>query len=106
MGFFDRLLDALSSDQPEEEPEEESPVTRSWTNHAGGYYVCSHSGCHKKINESITDHDCCGRCWQGRDCLQTARATYDGPGSFYHRYWESVLSPGVCNTCGEPSDAH
>jgi hypothetical protein len=78
----------------------------SWTNHAGGYFVCSHMGCSKKVNSTITDHDCCGRCSQGRDCLTAAQHDYDGPGSFAHTYFEALLRPGVCDTCGEPPEAH
>jgi hypothetical protein len=79
---------------------------RWWTNHAGGYYVCSHMGCSKKANSTITDHDCCGRCSQGRDCLRAALDNYDGPGYFAHTYFETLLRPGVCDTCGEPPEAH
>ena len=59
---------------------------RSWTNHAGGYFVCRHMGCSKKVNPTIPDHDCCGRCRRGRDCLRDAQRNYDGPGSFAHTY--------------------
>ena len=79
---------------------------RSWTNHAGGYFVCSHLGCSKKVDPAITDHDCCGRCRQGRDCSRDAQANYAGPGSFYHTYWEQLLRPGACATCGEPPEVH
>jgi hypothetical protein len=37
-----------------------------------------HIGCSKKVNPTITDHDCCGRCRQGRDCLTDAQRNYDG----------------------------
>ena len=77
-----------------------------WTNHAGGYLVCSHSGCSKKADPSITDHDCCGRCSQGRDCRRTAQINYSGPGSFFHTYSEAILFPGTCSTCGESAEAH
>lgn len=80
--------------------------TRQYTNHAGGYYVCSHTGCSKKIDQSITDHDCCGRCTHGRACHQHAMNNYNGPGAFHHQYWGSPLSPGKCTTCGETKDAH
>ncbi len=80
---------------------------RSWTNHAGGYFVCGHMGCSKKVNPTIADHDCCGRCRRGRDCLRDAQRNYDGPGSFAHTYWEPLIRPrGVCGTCGEPPEAH
>jgi hypothetical protein len=82
---------------------------RTWTNHDGGYYVCSHLGCKKKADIlNIPDHDCCGRCRQSRDCLRAALANYAGPGTFPHRYWELAgrLRPGVCATCGEPPEAH
>jgi hypothetical protein len=36
-----------------------SEGTRQWS--SNGYHVCSHIGCSKKIDESITDHDCCGK---------------------------------------------
>jgi hypothetical protein len=80
--------------------------TRKWTSHEGGYYVCSHSGCSKKANPTITDHDCCGRCSIGLNCLQDAMKTYDGPGSFAHHYIETLLNPGVCDICGEPPEVH
>jgi hypothetical protein len=80
------------------------PPTRWWTNHAGGYYVCSH--CSKKVNPTITGHDCCGRCSRGRGCLRAAQRDYDGPGSFAHTYFEALLRPGVCTVCGEPPEAH
>ena len=41
---------------------------------SAGYYVCSHFGCKKKVNPAIADHDCCGRCRQGHDCLYPPRA--------------------------------
>lgn len=76
------------------------------TNHAGGYTVCSHVGCSKKVNPTISSHDCCGRCSAGRSCLGEAQGSYSGPGSFAHDYWETLLSPGACATCGEPQTAH
>lgn len=36
-----------------------SEETRQWS--SNGYFVCSHSGCSKKIDDSITDHDCCDK---------------------------------------------
>ncbi len=80
--------------------------THQWTNHAGGYLVCSHTGCSKKADPTITDHDCCGRCRIGRNCLQDAMNNYDGPGSFAHRYIETLLNPGVCSICSEPPEVH
>ena len=75
---------------------------RYWTNHEGGYYVCSHMGCRKKVDSlHITDHDCCGRCQRGRDCLNTAMNNYDGPGPFAHVCYEVLLRPGVCEICKE-----
>jgi len=106
MGFLDRLLDALSADEPEETEASDQFASRSYTNHAGGYFVCSHTGCSKKVDESITGHDCCGRCRQGGDCRQTAAATYGGPGTFFHKYWETALEADVCATCGEPPELH
>lgn len=79
-----------------------------WTNHAGGYYVCSHQGCTKKKKPSITSHACCGRCrtsWL-RDCLTVAQRDYDGPGNFFHTFFETLVNPGVCSVCGEGPDAH
>ena len=70
------------------------------------YLGCEHSGCSKKVNPSITDHDCCGRCSQGRAHLQDAANSYSGPGTFFHGYWETLLQPGACATCGEPRAAH
>lgn len=77
-----------------------------WTNHAGGYFGCSHANCAKKANPTVTDHDCCGRCRRGRDCLRAAQRDYKGPGAFSHSYFETLLRPGVCDTCGEPLGAH
>lgn len=95
---------ATAGDEVEEE--DTDPPTRWWTNHAGGYYVCSHQGCSKKVNPTIFGHDCCGRCWPGRDCLSAAQRDYDGPGGFAHNYFEVLLRPGVCEVCGEPPKAH
>ncbi|MDH6604446.1 hypothetical protein M2164_000081 [Streptomyces sp. SAI-208] len=81
-------------------------ISRRWTNHAGGYFVCTHMGCAKKVNPTIFGHDCCGRCRLGRDCLGTAQRDYDGPGGFAHNCFETLLSPGVCATCEEPAEAH
>ena len=80
--------------------------TRMWTNHAGGYVVCSHVGCQKKAASTISGHDCCGRCNEGRNCMRQALVDYDGPGSFPHGYFETVLEPGTCNVCGEPPESH
>ena len=80
--------------------------SRSWTNHAGGYYVCSHRGCAKKANPFIPGHDCCGRCIRGRVCLSESQVNYDGPGTFAHASFVVVLRPGVCDVCGEPPEAH
>jgi hypothetical protein len=80
--------------------------TRWFTNHAGGYYVCSHSGCQKKVKPAITNHDCCGRCWPGRKCMEAAQRDYDGPGYSWHTYCEALLYPGECAICGEPPEAH
>jgi hypothetical protein len=91
------------ADSAEEEPE---PPIRLWTNHAGGYWVCSHLGCQKKANWTIPTHDCCGRCWPGRECLKTAQRDYDGPGGFAHRFGDTWLNPGICHICGEPPEAH
>ncbi|ACZ83286.1 hypothetical protein Aros01_08771 [Streptosporangium roseum] len=42
----------------------------------------------------ITDHDCCGRCRRGWDCLSAAQRDYDGPGNFAHTYFaEMFLNP-------------
>ncbi|MEU5610503.1 hypothetical protein AB0H03_17510 [Streptomyces sparsogenes] len=73
---------------------------------SNGYWTCSHSGCSKKVNPTITDHGCCGRCSPGRDCLSAAQRDYDGPGSFAHTYFEGLLRTGVCTVCGEPPEAH
>jgi hypothetical protein len=80
--------------------------SRWWTNHAGGYYVCTHMGCSKKADWTIPDHDCCGRCRPGRDCHRAAQQNYAGPGTFAHRYGEALLRPGRCDTCGELPEAH
>ncbi|WP_445519462.1 hypothetical protein [Streptomyces sp. NEAU-174] len=88
--------------------EDTDPPTRSWTNRAGGYYVCSHTGCSKKVDPTIFGHDCCGRCRRSRwqDCPGAERRAYDGPGGFAHNYFESLLRPGVCTVCGEPPEEH
>ena len=78
---------------------------RSWTNHDGGYFVCSHTGCNKKVNAVIKEHDCCGRCRAGRPHLNKAINNYDGPGSFAHKYWEGIPKLGVCSSCGLAPDA-
>lgn len=78
----------------------------TWTNHDGGYIVCSHVGCSRKASSTIVDHDCCGRCSAGSSCLVDAQGSYAGPGGFAHDYWETVLSPGECATCGESRAAH
>lgn len=82
--------------------------TGLWTNHAGGYYACSHMGCSKKVNPTIIGHDCCGRCGHSRqhDCLGAAQRDYSGPGGFSHTYFEGLLRPGVCTVCGEQPEAH
>ena len=79
---------------------------RAWTNHAGGYYVCKHSGCSKKADWQITDHDCCGRCSLGREHRLAAQRDYAGPGTFAHRFDVVWTRPGRCGTCGEPPEAH
>lgn len=107
MGIFERLFggDASSSPSQSSDP---APLTepgyRMWS--SGGYWVCSHSGCSKKVAENIGDHDCCGRCQNGRACHTLAINNYSGPGSFYHRYSETPLRPGVCMVCGELPEVH
>ncbi|WP_432100786.1 hypothetical protein [Streptomyces sp. WAC 04229] len=86
--------------------EQLEPVTRHWTNHAGGYWWCSHGGCQKKANWKIPTHDCCGRCWPGRECLKIAQRDYDGPGSFAHGFSGTLLNPDECHICGEPGESH
>lgn len=81
-------------------------MSGGWTNHAGGYLGCSHIGCTKKANPTITGHECCGRCTPGRDCLRDAQASYDGPGGFAHSYAGTLLYPDECSACGEPREAH
>lgn len=72
------------------------------------YARCSHGACIKKMRPSITGHDCCGRCETSRirDCSEAAARSYDGPGSFPHDYFEGLLLPGSCVTCGEPPEGH
>ena len=88
--------------------EHTEPLVKTWTNHAGGYFTCSHRGCAKKVTPYITGHDCCGRCRQARwdDCTGAAQRDYSGPGSFAHNYFEALLYPGICATCSEPPEAH
>ncbi|MFD8421031.1 hypothetical protein [Streptomyces sp. NPDC059466] len=99
---------ASSAPEEEEEAEEDSdlPVSRWWTNHAGGYFECSHMGCSKKVDPTIFGHDCCGRCRPGRECQSAAQRDYDGPGGFAHNYFEAVLYPGICDVCDERPEAH
>lgn len=87
---------------------------RYYTNHAGGYYTCSHTGCKKKADSFITNHDCCGRCGMGRTCKQESMADYDGPGGFAHRASPpspaaiqiGTATPGICTVCHEPLEDH
>lgn len=81
-------------------------TTRWFSNHDGGYYVCKHRGCSKKARPDIPDHDCCGRCLVGRDCLSAALNSYTGPGGFLHNYFETVLRPGACDICGLGREGH
>lgn len=104
-GFFALSNTRATAAAAVEEEDTDQPV-RLWTNHAGGYCVCSHQGCSKKVNPTIIGHDCCGRCWPGRDCLRAAQRDYDGPGGFAHNYFEVLLRPGVCDVCGELPEAH
>jgi hypothetical protein len=99
---------ATAPSTSDEEAEEDTDllITRRWTNHAGGYFVCSHMGCAKKVDPTIFRHDCCGRCWPGRECQTAAQSDYDGPGGFAHNYFEVALRPGICEDCGEPPEAH
>ena len=80
--------------------------SRAWTNHAGGYNVCTHMGCSKKADWQISDHDCCGRCSQGRAHLQAALRNYAGLGTFPHRFDRVFTRTGRCGACGEPPEAH
>jgi hypothetical protein len=100
------LSDTRAIAAAEVEDEDTEPPVRWWTNHADGYWQCGHRPCSKKISSSILDHDCCGRCWRGRECLVTAQRDYDGPGGFAHRYFETPQFPGVCTICDEPPEAH
>ncbi|MFD6802794.1 hypothetical protein [Streptomyces cyaneofuscatus] len=77
-----------------------------WSTNASGYWHCTHMGCTKKANPTILGHGCCGRCQPGRECLKVAQRDYDGPGGFAHNFFDTWLHPGVCNTCGEGSEAH
>ncbi|MET7593875.1 hypothetical protein ABZS84_02240 [Streptomyces sp. NPDC005481] len=99
---------ATASSASDEEAEEDTDllITRRWTNHSGGYFVCSHMGCAKKVDPTIFRHDCCGRCWPGQECRGAAQRDYDGPGHFAHNYFEVALRPGICEDCGEPPEAH
>ena len=126
VGFFERLIDgslsALSnraedtadSGDEDNNDETDSGRTRWHTNHAGGYFVCSHRGCKKKCNPYITDHDCCGRCTRGRECSAESVAAYDGPGGFAHRaesphpviVESGFREAGICTVCGEPLEIH
>lgn len=107
VGGFLVLSNTRATAAAEVEDEEETDrVVRSWTNHAGGYFVCSHLGCQKKVDPTVFSHDCCGRCRAGRDCLGASHDDYDGPGGFAHTYFEGLMRPGVCVICGEPPKAH
>lgn len=125
MGFIDKLKSyaAELAKSVAEEPvrmhddvsgESDTGRTRWYTDHDGGYYVCSHSGCKKKADPFITDHDCCGRRERGRKCKQESMERYDGPGTFAHRAQPptdigieiGTQTPGLCTICNEPLDAH
>ncbi len=105
MGFWDRLRASIETNEPELVDEVSQTKTGQWTNHAGGYWVCSHSGCSKKADDAITDHDCCGRCNRGRTCRQGAAANYTGPGTFFHGFSEAGRT-GQCTVCGQPREDH
>ncbi|MFI0936864.1 hypothetical protein ACH4RG_34825 [Streptomyces sp. NPDC021019] len=75
-------------------------------NHHGLYYMCRHHACSKKVNWTIPGHDCCGRCTPGRNCLKEAQRDYAGPGTFAHKFWDTLMYPDVCATCGEPPEVH
>ncbi|MDV5142880.1 hypothetical protein R1T08_00695 [Streptomyces sp. SBC-4] len=100
----------LASATPPGERHNEEPLyplrTGRRTNHAGGYCLCAHFGCSKKANPTVMDHECCGRCSPGRNCLNAAQLNYDGPGLVAHDYSEGFLEPGICTFCKEPSEAH
>ena len=101
------LIARSSTHTPAPAPEKPAdPPTAMWTNHAGGYYTCSHGGCQKKVNPTIFGHGCCGRCFPGRNCLSAAQRDYDGPGHVAHNYHDGPLYPGVCTICSQPSEAH
>ncbi|MFD7855178.1 hypothetical protein ACFV6B_12955 [Streptomyces microflavus] len=75
-------------------------------NNHGYYYMCRHYVCSKKVNWTIPGHDCCGRCTPGRNCLKEAQLNYAGPGTFAHKFWDTLMQPDVCVTCGEPPEVH
>lgn len=114
MSFLRRLADAFSSSDDEAEdtfpdyavPDEERESQRVVWSANPAYVGCTHPGCHKKANSTVLDHDCCGRCHIGRQCLSRAINNYPGPGSFHHDYWETALQPGSFGTCGEDRSAH
>ena len=71
-----------------------------------GYWQCSHVGCKKKANPTITEHHCCGRCTP--DCLRTAQgfettAQIAGGGTS-PRYGRVVREPGGGAAHVEPYD--
>lgn len=73
---------------------------------SAGYYVCSHGACSKKADPFVTDHQCCSRCLPARRCREEAARAYTGPGDWAHDYFETLMYPGVCDTCDEPPEAH
>jgi hypothetical protein len=77
-----------------------------YSNSAPGYWTCAHPNCHKKADPAILDHDCCNRCSAARNrgCYEASIASYDGPGTFPHRYAANVY--GNCMTCGEAESGH
>ena len=80
-------------------------MSHSYTIGNGNPYItCSH--CQKKGDETITDHDCCGKCTAGRAHKQDAMANYAGPGAFAHRFHDTVMNPGVCMTCNLGREVH
>lgn len=98
--------DARSTAEARGDEADTDATAGQWTNHAGGYWVCSHDGCTKKVDPTIFGHHCCGKCWPGRECGNAARRDYDGPGSFAHSYQVTLLFPGTCGVCDEPPEAH
>ena len=68
---------------------------RSWTTTLAATSCAATPDAARKANPTVTDNvTVCGRCRQGRGCLNDAMTdainNYNGPGLFLHTYWEGI----------------